>query len=66
MWDLLTDGLFELLGSVRLPWQTWLWLTGWLVGPLALLAGLLLHRDAISVVGGLLSALRLLWQLRDR
>ncbi|MBX8466602.1 MULTISPECIES: hypothetical protein [unclassified Deinococcus] len=66
MWDLLTDVLFELPFGVEGPWRTWARLAGWLVGPLVLLAGLLLHLDAVSVVGGLLSALRLLWRLRTR
>ncbi|GHG22959.1 hypothetical protein CBQ26_15450 [Deinococcus indicus] len=66
MWDLLTDVLSDVPGNAHLPWRTWVRLAGWLVGPLALLAGLLLHQDAVSVVGGLLSALRLLWHLRTR
>jgi hypothetical protein len=66
MWDLLTDVLLDVPGNVHLPWRTWVRLCSWLVGPLALLAGLLLHQDAVSVVGGLLSVLRLLWHLRTR
>ncbi|GAA0522864.1 hypothetical protein [Deinococcus depolymerans] len=66
MWDRLTDVLFEVPFGVEVSWRTWVRLCSWLVGPLALLAGLLLRRDAVSVVGGVLSALRLLWQLRTR